>query len=142
MNHCSRSIGYSTLLLALIAGSGIESRNAWGQDLAESSLTVAKLQTHTIPDGFPADVLAQFASVVPAEKMIYFPERRQLVVYGKPELQLEVMKRMVAVPRQQPPPTTAAVEPRGQVRALSLPRRPVTIVHLKDLDLLLIRFGR
>ncbi|QDV86628.1 hypothetical protein [Planctomycetes bacterium TBK1r] len=138
MNRCSRYLCCSALLLALIVGSG----NTSAQERSESTSTVAKLQTHAIPDGFPPDVLAQFASVVPVERMIYFAERRQLVVYGKPELQLEVMKRIVAVPREQRPPTTAAVEPPGQVKALSLPRRPVTIVHLKDLDLLLIRFGR
>ncbi|MCS7471414.1 hypothetical protein NZK35_32610 [Stieleria sp. ICT_E10.1] len=138
----SRSLACSTLLLALIAGSGMDCNNAWAEDPSPPSSVAAKLQTHGIPDGFPEDVLAQFASVIPAEKMMYFPERRQLVVYGKPELQLEVMKRIVAVPLQQRPPSVAATELPGQIRALSLPRRPVKIVHLKELDLVLIRFGR
>ncbi|QDV46319.1 hypothetical protein Enr13x_62280 [Stieleria neptunia] len=142
MTVLSRYLGCSTLILALIAGSGMDCNKAWAEDQRQPSSTVAKLQTHRIPDGFPEDVLAQFGSVVPTEKMMYFPERRQLVVYGKPELHLQVMKRIVAVPLQQRAPMVAAAEPRGHVRPLPLPRRPVKIVHLKELDLLLIRFGR
>lgn len=135
------------------------------QGIGETARAPAKLQSHRMAAGLSANIVERFSGIVPRGRMMYLPQSGQLVVYAKPELQQRIADRIrsdrsveitsglpgpretdgeqVAADKEQVAAHEGGTPEKDElhqsgIRSLPLPRRPVQIVHLKELDLLII----
>ncbi|MCA9139148.1 MAG: hypothetical protein KDB00_20385 [Planctomycetales bacterium] len=133
------------------------------QDYAERPHPGKTLQSHIMASGLSATVVQRFSSIVPQQRMMYLARTGQLLVYAEPELQRAIADRIrldpvVRVAADRPSEITGrmkiedkdralTLDPRNadrasehqtSIRSLPLPDRPVQIIHLKELDLLII----
>jgi hypothetical protein len=159
------TLGVFALSLVLTAVSqadaGVEITSAPEKASAER----ATLRVHEIPREMSYPVLDRFSLVVPCEQMMYFAKTRKLVVYASPKIHNLVAERIEqdkdrslredSSSKQAAPGlnkdgkrTKPSAEKgqkgntsRSEIKTLAMPRGPVEIVHLKGLDLLLIRVG-
>ena len=159
-----------SLVLTAVSRADAVSQADAGDDITsapeKASAERARLRVHEIPRKISYPVLDRFSLIVPCEQMMYFAKTRKLVVYAFPKihnllaeriaqdknrsLQEDSSSKQAAPESKKDGKRTNPSSEKGQkgnnsrseIKTLAMPRGPVEIVHLKGLDLLLIRVGR
>jgi hypothetical protein len=154
---------YAGLLAAIVALAD-NSATISAQESSSAPAAVATLELHDIRASNLKRVADLVTSIVPTERVVLISANRQLAVFAVPSVQDAGAKQMDRADskahspddsgcRQKPPSFPPADDletavpqlqsvtglPYSKTKFLPVPRGPVKIVHVKGLDLLLIR---